>query len=52
LKEQYALDQHVRMFHLVYGFLVFLLVKLRQAPVLVHPRMQKVLVNGCQLVCE
>ena len=47
-----ALDDLVGVVHLVDGFLVFLLGKLRHAPIGQHPRMQEVLVDGGQLVLE
>ena len=51
-EEEDALDQRVGMLHLIDGFLVFVLAEFAQAPVLVHARVQEVLVDGDQLVAK
>lgn len=51
-EKQDALDQLVGMLHLVDGFIVLMLAELVQAPVLVHPRVQEVLVDGHQFVAK
>src|SRR5690606_36092146 len=49
-EEQNALDELVGMTHLVDGFLVLVLGELRDTPVLQHPGMKEVLVDGRKLV--
>ena len=52
LEEQDPLDQLVRMFHLVDGLVVLMLGQPFKAPVPVHARVQKILVDGRQLVLQ
>ncbi|MNT17309.1 hypothetical protein D3C72_1524520 [compost metagenome] len=52
VEHQDAVDQLVGVFHFADRFFVFLLAQLFQAPVLVHARMQEVLVDGRQFVGE
>ncbi|MCY1425252.1 hypothetical protein D9M71_410360 [compost metagenome] len=49
-KEQDALDQLVRVLHLVDGFVVLVLAELVQAPIFIHARMQEVLIDRDQLI--
>jgi len=52
LEEQDALDQLVGVLHLVDRLVILVLAELLQPPVLVHARVQEVLVDGHQLVAE
>jgi hypothetical protein len=52
LQEQDALDQLVGVLHLVDGLVILLLAELVEPPVLVHPGVQEILVDGGELVLE
>lgn len=47
-----SLGQPIRMFHLVDGFFVFVLGQMRDAPIVQHPRMQEILVDGREFVLQ
>jgi uncharacterized protein (DUF2342 family) len=49
-QEQDALDQLVRVLHLVDGFVVLVLAELVQAPIFIHACMQEVLIDRDQLI--
>ena len=52
LQKQDPFDQPIGMLHLVDRFLVFVVAQPAQAPVLQHPRMEEILVDGRQLVAQ
>lgn len=49
-KKKNALDQLIGMFHFVDGFVIFFFVEFAKAPIFVHPGMEEVLIDRCQLV--
>ncbi len=51
-EEQNTLDQFIGVLHLIDGFVVLVVGQFLQPPVLVHSRMQEVLVDGNQLIAQ
>jgi hypothetical protein len=52
VEKEDPLDQPIGVLHLIDGFLMLMLAKLGDTPIVQHPRMQKILVDGRQLVLE
>jgi hypothetical protein len=50
LQKKDAFDQQIGMLHLIDGLVILVLVELVEAPVFEHAGMQKVLIDGCQLI--